>query len=80
MPGRQTRAWAISLADADDILDAAKTSAVTGISSQSSDGVQTTAMDPLVQIKVADKDKANSAGSQPHFGLRMTQLRPGGCG
>lgn len=68
------------MADADDIRDAAATSAAAGISSHTTDGVSTTAMDPLKQMEVADKVAANAAGSQPHFGLRMTQLRPGGCG
>lgn len=80
MPGRQTRAWAISLADADDIRDAAATNAADGIVSHTADGVSTTAADPLKQLQVADKLAANSAAAQPHFGLRMTQLRPGGCG
>jgi len=68
------------LADADDIRDAAAANAAAGISSQSSDGVQTTALDPLKQMQVADKVAANAAAARPHFGLRMVKLVPPGCG
>lgn len=68
------------MADADDIRDAAATNAASGIASSSSDGQQVTALDPEKQLRVADKVAANAAGAQPHFGLRMKQLKPGGCG
>lgn len=68
------------MADADEIRDAAAANAAAGISSHANDGTQTTAMDPEKQLRVADKVAANSAAAQPHFGLRMTQLKPGGCG
>ena len=68
------------MATADEIAAAAATNAAAGISSHASDGTQTTAMDPEKQLRVADKVAANAAAAQPHFGLRMTQLRPGGCG
>ena len=68
------------MATADEIAAAAATSAEAGISSQSSDGVQTTAMDPLKQMQVADKVAANAAGARTHFGLRFTKLVPPGCG
>lgn len=80
MPGRHSRAWAISLADAEDIRDAAAANAAAGISSSAGDGQQVTALDPEKQMRVADKVAANAAAAQPHFGLRMVQLRPGGCG
>lgn len=68
------------MADADDIRDAAAANAVAGISSHANDGTQTTAMDPLKQMQVADKVAANAASARPHFGLRFTKLVPPGCG
>lgn len=68
------------MADADDIRDAAAANAAAGISSHANDGTQTTAMDPLKQMQVADKVAANAAGEHPHCGMRIFQLRPGGTG
>lgn len=68
------------MADADDIREAAAANAVDSVESMTTDGQSATARDPLKQLQVADKLAANSAAAQPHFGLRMTQLRPGGCG
>ncbi len=68
------------MADADDIREAAAANAASGIANATVDGSAVTAQDPLKQLEVADKLAANSAAAQPHFGLRMVQLVPGGCG
>lgn len=66
--------------DADDIRDAAATSAEAGISSHTADGVSTTAMDPIKQLDVADRVARRTAATRPHMGLRISTIKPGGTG
>jgi hypothetical protein len=49
------------MADADDIATAAATNAASGVSSHAADGTQTTALDPIKQLDVADRVASHAA-------------------
>jgi hypothetical protein len=64
---------------ADNLEDAA-TEVALGPSSVTVDGSSVTAQSVDEIKKAAAFIASQSAKSQPHFGLRMTQLVPGSCG
>jgi len=69
-----------STADRDAVKEAIVTAAVAGFASVTVAG-QTTAMKPLSELQnLLAVIQADIASSQPHGGLRFTQLVPGGCG
>jgi len=67
------------MADADDVRDQAATLAAAGISSASSDGQQTTALDPEKLLNVADRLANRSAVSSNRTGILFTKLQPPGA-
>jgi len=67
------------MATAEEIATAAAANAAAGISSQSSDGVQTTAIDPMKQLDVADRLAKASAVSSNRTGILFTKLQPPGA-
>lgn len=68
------------MATAEEIAAAAASNAAAGISSQATDGVQTTAIDPMKQLDVADRIAQRSAVSaNTRRGLVFTKLQPPGA-
>lgn len=65
---------------ADNLQDAALEIGLSPVKSTTVDGNSAVAQDMDEIKKAAHFVAANSAKSQPHFGLRMTALVPPGCG
>jgi len=64
----------------EEIADAVKTSAETGIASQSSDGVQTTAHSLKDQRETADWADQRAARNKSTLPMRYGKFRPSGGG
>jgi hypothetical protein len=65
---------------ADTVEESLEENAVSGVQSVTVDGMTTTAMDPLKQAKIADRDAQKSAMTKNHCGRLLRTLKPGACG
>lgn len=66
--------------DPESIEEAIEQQAISGVKSmtEGSRSIQNLSIDEMIKADQYAKSKA--AQSKPHFGLRMTRLRPPGCG